>query len=108
MAEQDSKASSAAGPETEYTPREIAALKKLYKGHVERTSRVKVSKTGGLELEPPDIAGRALLMEAIGTSDQDFFRALSSSSPLPGATGSTKKNSIFSFRWSRVSNLEIR
>ena len=108
MAEQDSKASSAAGSETDYTPREIAAMKKLYKGHVERTSRVKVSKTGGLELEPLDIAGRALLMEAIGTSDQDFFSGFVEQLAFAGGNGIDEKSSIFSFRWSRVSNLEIR
>jgi hypothetical protein len=66
--------------EYKHTPREVAAVGKFQKGQAERAPRVKAIKDGGRSSLVPDhpdkATGLVLLMEAIGTTDMDFFNLL--------------------------------
>jgi hypothetical protein len=77
MAARKSKTGSKAKPEWERTPREVEAIKKALSERAEGVPRLKVSKSeNGLSITPehPDeVAGEALLMEAIATTDADFL-----------------------------------
>jgi hypothetical protein len=65
---------SAIKPEYKRTPRESAALKKIQREPAERSPRLKVTQSLQLVPDHPDWAvGLALLMEAVGTTDRDFF-----------------------------------
>jgi hypothetical protein len=72
MAARRSKTGPEAKPGYQRTPREAAAVKKIYGAPAE--PRLKVSESLEMVPDHPDeAAGVALLMEAIGTTDPDFF-----------------------------------
>jgi hypothetical protein len=71
MAARKSRTAPVAKPEYEPTPREDAAIQKLLG---DQAPRLKISASLGMAPDHPDAAaGAALLMEAIGTTDPDFF-----------------------------------
>jgi len=77
MAARRSTKAPEAKPEYEQTPREAAAVEKIRRERVKRTPRLKILKAENgskdIRLDHPDrVAGYALLMEAIATTDQDF------------------------------------
>jgi hypothetical protein len=77
MAAPKARQGSVAKPEHKRTPREAAAVKKIQGEPAERSPRLKVSQSLGMVPDHPDEgAGLALLMEAIGTTDPDFFLGL--------------------------------
>jgi hypothetical protein len=61
---------SVAKPERERTPREAAAVERIYVHPAE--PRIKVSELGILPDHPDQEVGISLLMEAVGTADPDF------------------------------------
>jgi hypothetical protein len=79
MVSRKSKAAAKAKPEWERTPQEVEAIEKV---HAERFNvpRVKVSTSeSGLSITTEhvdEMAGSALIMQAIGTTDPDFFVSL--------------------------------
>jgi hypothetical protein len=79
MVSRKSKAAAKAKPEWERTPQEVEAIEKV---HAERFNvpRVKVSTSeSGLSITTEHIdpvAGTALIMQALGTADMDFFSGL--------------------------------
>jgi ribosomal protein L12E/L44/L45/RPP1/RPP2 len=77
MASRKSKTALKAEPAWERTPREVEAIEKACSGRFEGVPRLHVSKSEkGLSIttEHRDgLAGKALLMEAIATTDADFF-----------------------------------
>jgi hypothetical protein len=74
MAARKSKTGSVAKPEYKRTPREAAAVKKIQGEPADRLPRLKVSESSQIVPDHPDEAtGLALLMEAVGTTDPDFF-----------------------------------
>jgi len=76
MASRRPKTAAKAKPEWERTPKEVDALEKI---RAERFAvpRLKISKSeGGTSITTEhidDLAGKALIMQAIGTTDVDFF-----------------------------------
>jgi hypothetical protein len=58
------------------TPREVAAFKKLVAGRQEASPRLKVSENKISVEYPSEGIGQALLMEAVGTADFDFYAGL--------------------------------
>jgi len=79
MVSRKSKAAAKAKPEWERTPQEVEAIEKV---HAERFNvpRVKVSTSeSGLSITTEhvdQVAGTALIMQALGTADMDFFSGL--------------------------------
>jgi hypothetical protein len=77
MAARKSKTASKAEPAWERTPREVEAIKKACSGRTEGVPRLHVSKSEkGLSITTEHrhgLAGNALVMEAIATTDVDFF-----------------------------------
>jgi hypothetical protein len=72
MAARKSRTAPVAKPEYKPTPREAAAVERIYGAPPE--PRLKVSESLAMVPDHPDAAtGVALLMEAIGTTDPDFF-----------------------------------
>jgi ribosomal protein L12E/L44/L45/RPP1/RPP2 len=73
------KATTAPGERPEYTPtpREAAAVEKLCRQQADQAPRLKVSKSKEVLKIGPDhphaTAGNVLLMEALATTDPDFF-----------------------------------
>ena len=77
MAAPKSSQGSVAKPEYKRTAREAAAVKKIQGESAERSPRLKVSQSLEMVPDHPDeTAGFALLMEAVGTTDPDFFLGL--------------------------------
>jgi len=76
MASRKSKTASEAEPKWERTPREVEAVKKLVTARMD-VPRLKIETSkSGLSYTTEhidDLAGKALIMEAIGTTDLDFF-----------------------------------
>src|SRR5271169_6538918 len=79
MASRKSKTASEAEPKWERTPREVEAVKKVVAGRMD-VPRLKIEASeSGLSYTTEhidDLAGNALIMEAIGTTDVDFFAGL--------------------------------
>jgi hypothetical protein len=77
MASRKSKAASDAEPEWERTPREVEAVKKVVTARTEGVPRLTIAKSeSGLSITTEhrdELAGKALVMEAIATTDVDFF-----------------------------------
>jgi hypothetical protein len=79
MVSRKSKAAAKAKPEWERTPQEVEAIEKV---HAERFNvpRLKVSTSeSGLSITTEhvdQVAGTALIMQALGTADMDFFSGL--------------------------------
>ena len=71
---------SGAKPKRERTPREVAALAKFAARNAEGAPRLKAIKDGDRSRLAPDhpdeTVGHLLLMEALGTTDFDFYHAL--------------------------------
>jgi hypothetical protein len=80
MTSRKSKTASEAEPKWERTPREVDALEKMLAGRFEGVPRLKISKSedgSGIITEHMDnVAGLALNMEAIATTDADFFAGI--------------------------------
>ena len=76
MASRKSKTAPEAEPKWERTPREVEAVKKLVTARMD-VPRLKIETSkSGLSYTTEhidDLAGKALIMEAIGTTDLDFF-----------------------------------
>jgi hypothetical protein len=77
MASRKSKTASEAKPEWERTPREVEAVKKIYTEREEGAPRLRISKSeSGLSFtteHKDDFVGAVRIMEAIATTDRDFF-----------------------------------
>jgi hypothetical protein len=77
MATRKSKTASEAEPKWERTPREVEAVRKVITGRMEGVPRLKIAKSESgcryVTEHIDDLAGKALIMEAIGTTDLDFF-----------------------------------
>jgi hypothetical protein len=78
MASRKSKTASEAEPKWERTPREVEAVRKVVTGRMEGVPRLKIAKSesGGssyITEHIDDLAGKALIMEEIATTDVDFF-----------------------------------
>jgi hypothetical protein len=77
MATRKSKTAAKAKPDWERTPREVEAIEKVFTERVEGVPRLKLVNTEeGVRFaadHPDQTAGAALLMEAIATTDADFF-----------------------------------
>jgi hypothetical protein len=77
MTSRKSKTASEAEPKWERTPREVEAVRKVLTGRMEGVPRLKVAKSeSGISYtteHKDDLAGSALIMEAIATTDADFF-----------------------------------
>jgi hypothetical protein len=72
MAARKSRTAPAAKPEYQRTPREAAAVKKMYGAPAEPRLKVSASLEVGPD-HPDETTGVALLMEAVGTTDPDFL-----------------------------------
>ncbi len=112
MTARNRKTGPAEKPEYLRTPREAAALDKFRKGRAERAPSVKAVKRGdhsSLVPDHPDEAtGSFLLMEALGTTDLDFFNALLSQLGNAGSKGSEIDEQGINFMLSIIKGIKPR
>jgi len=112
MTARNRKTGPAEKPEYLRTPREAAALDKFRKGQAERAPSVKAVKRGdhsSLVPDHPDEAtGSFLLMEALGTTDLDFFNALLSQLGNAGSKGSEIDEQGINFMLSIIKGIKPR
>jgi len=84
-------------PDHKPTARELAAIRKF--GRAERSPRVKMSKLGDAPAwktdHPDELIGFLMLMEAIGTEDEDFASGLIKQLANAGSRGLDEEGTNF-------------
>src|SRR5205823_1668389 len=112
MTARNQKTGPAEKPEYQRTPREAAALDKFRKGQAERAPSVKAVKRGGhsslVPDHPDEATGYCLLLEALGTTDLDFFNALLSQLGNAGLKGSEIDDQGINFMLSIIKGIKPR
>jgi hypothetical protein len=100
MASRKSKTASETIPEWNRTPREVEAVKKVVTERVEGVPRLNISKSeSGLSCTTEhrdSLAGTALIMEAIATTDADFYAGFVTQLAKAGGEDEQQLNFMFS------------
>jgi len=109
MASRKSKMAAKAKPEWERTPQEVDAVQKVYTERF-RVPRLKVSRSeNGLSViteHIDDLAGSALIMQELGTSDLDFFAGFVVQ--LAKAGGGELDETLLNFKLAVVKGIQPR
>jgi hypothetical protein len=94
------------------TDRELAAARKFVEERSRRAPRLKVSKSGDRSTiapeHPDEIIGLAHLMDALGTTDMDFFNGLVDQLARAAADGAEVNEKGINFMLSIIKDIEPR